>query len=283
VGVIYDYLQKKVPAKKLGTPVLVNIQNITDYIVEASPYFIKDSDMNVSPPWEYAIFEWDVAVPASIREKKRGEFFNHNCMLFDAQLCDEGGWDFQASLYFASDKEDKVYDYFSYDGRITKEGKVTALHAENGVNFLRNEALVNVVTGEEIDLAFHYGEEKWKEDMSAIRYSYLRMVFTALTFANCHNVVIRDTVPHLTRQQRRHGGPAIVYKTIDIPGISVRYKPHVTMSSPEYKRRLHLCRGHFAHHENLFGRLGPRTIWVPTHVKGSAEAGIVVKEYSISP
>jgi len=290
VGVIYNKLLKKVPRKTLGVPVLVNIQNVVDYVMAADEYAVKEKEMNLSPPWDYALFEWDVESPLLMSENN-GEYFTHHGMLIDFFRQEEGGWTFSASLYFASKSSDIIYEYFRYDGEIDEFGKPGNMYSENGVSFQNNEAVINVSTGEAIDLRTKETvgdrvEERWNEDLPAIRYSYLRMVFVALTFANCHNVVICDTVPELTRQMRRQmeriGEPVVVYKTLVIPGTTVQYEGTRTSNGTlNVARRMHLCRGHFAHHENLFGRLGPRTVWVPLHVKGNADTGVVIKDYRV--
>lgn len=286
MGVVYNYLIKHVPHKVLGAPVLVDIQNVVVYAMEAAPS-LSEADMNLAPPWDYSLFEWDVDVPL-VQSERHGEYFTHHGLLLDSsRRTAEAGWDFDAALYFASGVE-QVYEYFRYSGTVNADGTPGKLYAENGVSFQNDEAVVNVATGEATDLSTAAQREDRQRELMRIRYSYLHMVFMALTFANCHNVVVRDTVPRLSRQVRREmarrGEPVVTYKTLVIPGVSTRYENASGASGVRHPaRKLHLCRGHFAHHENLFGRLGPRTVWVPAHVKGTVDTGVVVKDYSIGP
>lgn len=48
------------------------------------------------------------------------------------------------------------------------------------------------------------------------------------------------------------------------------------------QRALHICRGHFKTYQDqgLFGK-HKGTFWVPMHLRGTAEEGIVRKEYKI--
>jgi hypothetical protein len=157
----------------------------------------------------------------------------------------------------------------------------------NAPDFQGDEVAVNVLSGEiSYEGPPNPVDAAEKRELLLIRYSYLRMVLMALTFANCHNVKVIDTVPQYSRQVRRsmerRGESIVVYKTLSIPGTTVRYESTSEADgSTRIVRKMHMCRGHFAHYENLFGRLGPRTVWVPLHVKGNATHGVVVKDYKV--
>jgi len=103
------------------------------------------------------------------------------------------------------------------------------------------------------------------------------------TFANCHNVQVVERVRQRTRQQRRHGTPEFHYKTLDIGPMTrvLEREGHIASNGPQ--KALHICRGYFAHHTNFFGRGEERTVFVPQHTRGSAEQGVTVKDYRVTP
>lgn len=53
------------------------------------------------------------------------------------------------------------------------------------------------------------------------------------------------------------------------------------------RRALHICRGHFATYTEdkpRFGRPGEHgSFWIPQHVRGSVERGVVVSDYNVKP
>ncbi|HEY7305769.1 MAG TPA: hypothetical protein VH601_16710 [Bryobacteraceae bacterium] len=111
----------------------------------------------------------------------------------------------------------------------------------------------------------------------------------ACCFANCKNVTLQP-VP-VSRQMRRfaerHNQPVFEHHVLVID--PSRSAPHACpKSSPDTDavRALHLCRGHFARYGEafgtgkLFGKLEGQ-FWIPQHVRGHAEQGVVTKDYKI--
>jgi hypothetical protein len=99
----------------------------------------------------------------------------------------------------------------------------------------------------------------------------------------CKNVAAHDVLPTVSRQMRRHGGVPLTYKVIDIGPATRVLKNEGGVAHNGLKRALHICRGHFAHYTAdalLFGKY-EGTFWHPMHVRGSAKAGIVVKDYRV--
>jgi len=104
-------------------------------------------------------------------------------------------------------------------------------------------------------------------------------------FSNCRNVTVHDSTPALSRQQRRHGPPAITYKVLDIAPMTRVLHDEGDIEHNGIKKALHICRGHFSHYTSekpLFGKY-EGTFWTPMHLRGSAEHGIVVKDYQVEP
>jgi hypothetical protein len=244
-------------------PVVVDIQNVADYAYDNTDS--KDYASVVSP-WPAAIFEWSTF-------KHGGE--NDIAVMFFQERA-EKIWSYWAAAVLRY--KGQLFEDFVFHGTIQEDGSPSEVEWAEGKDF-KSLSSIDFITPEGVRT-----ELPKNVDAGDIAAAYLNVVMLALSFANCHNVITQDIVPHQTRQQRRHSEPSISYKVLNIPGFSTQYKsaaqgyPTDSLS----QRRLHLCRGHFAHHENMFGRLGPRTVWVPAHVKGSVDAGIILKEYRIS-
>ena len=131
------------------------------------------------------------------------------------------------------------------------------------------------------------GAESWRQFFAWFR-SVSAVTMMTFKFANCRNVELVEQRP--TRQQRRarerRGELESVWHTLVInPNLTRRLtvaERGCAADSPA--KRLHICRGHFATYTEerpLFGRYAGR-FWVPAHVRGLAEAGIVHKGYTAS-
>lgn len=106
-----------------------------------------------------------------------------------------------------------------------------------------------------------------------------------LAFMNCRNVTVQDHLP--TRQQRRalqrQGDPVVTFKTLTIEPMRRVLSSEGQMDQVGLKKALHICRGHFAHYSDdkpLFGKYSGQ-FWRPAHVRGTTEAGEVVKDYAV--
>ena len=109
-------------------------------------------------------------------------------------------------------------------------------------------------------------------------------VLFAFQFANCRNVDVVEVLP--TRQQRRasqrSGEPIFSHYVLEIDANTQRKVYPKGLPLPSHKR-LHICRGHFATYTEdapLFGKLTGR-FWVPAHVRGTVDAGVVTKDYRL--
>jgi len=113
-------------------------------------------------------------------------------------------------------------------------------------------------------------------------------IFLALSFINCRNTSLVDAEPpaKLNRRRMKRGKPPLVkYKVLEIEPMRQVLRKAGQQHGVEQLRALHICRGHFAHYTNeakLFGRHAG-TFWRPSHVRGTAEAGEIVKDYEIGP
>jgi hypothetical protein len=108
----------------------------------------------------------------------------------------------------------------------------------------------------------------------------------AAALLNCKNVFMQD-VPLTGSQQRaaKRGEPAVKYKELVVRPLAPKTRADSDgSSSGDAAIPLHQCRGHFRHYEEgastgLFGRGVFGTFWVPAHVRGKEENGVVNKDY----
>lgn len=110
-------------------------------------------------------------------------------------------------------------------------------------------------------------------------------VSLAIMFLNCRNVVeVENKRPPLDRHARRRGDiPYVVYKTLAVKPISKRYASKDEGQPQEKVMPLHLVRGHFktfTEEKPLLGKIVGR-FWWPSHARGSAEIGLVHKDYQL--
>lgn len=106
----------------------------------------------------------------------------------------------------------------------------------------------------------------------------------AMSFLHCKNVVRRDATESEgppAKWLRRHKAPAVRYHVLDINPMREVLRTEGGIEHNGLKKALHICRGHFATYtedKKLFGK-HTGTFWVPAHVRGNAECGVVDKDY----
>ena len=116
--------------------------------------------------------------------------------------------------------------------------------------------------------------------------SQLRIPLLALSFLHCKNVVVHDATESAgppAKWLRRQRQPTLRYHVLDIDPMRKVLRTEGQSETTGLKRALHICRGHFARYTPeapLFGKhVG--TFWHPSHVRGTAEAGQVEKDYRV--
>jgi hypothetical protein len=105
-----------------------------------------------------------------------------------------------------------------------------------------------------------------------------------LSFLHCRNVARPEI--DCNREDRWHQKtrvPRMKFYTLDINPMREVLRVEGHSEENGIRRALHICRGHFAHYSEekpLFGKY-PGTFWVPDHVRGTSEAGVVIKDYRV--
>jgi len=115
--------------------------------------------------------------------------------------------------------------------------------------------------------------------------------FMALSLMSCKNVK-RVLAPEekksrqVRRAEERHPDRAVNlvrYYTLEIDPMKKVLETEGGASANGLKKAMHICRGHFATYEPerpLLGKYAGR-FWVPAHIRGSLDRGLVVKDYAV--
>jgi hypothetical protein len=107
----------------------------------------------------------------------------------------------------------------------------------------------------------------------------------ALSFCHCKNVTVSTRQPLKKGKPERYRGiPRATYHTLEIQPMRTILRTEGHSDTEGLRQALHICRGHFKDYsrgKGLFGRL-PGLYWWESHVRGSAESGLVRKEYAVA-
>jgi hypothetical protein len=112
----------------------------------------------------------------------------------------------------------------------------------------------------------------------------LDMLCRFTSFLSCQNTRKRlETPPEKLQKKRakKNKPPLSSYYVLEL-------KPTVSTQGAlkgQWTNRVHLCRGHmreYTEDKPLFGRITGR-FWIPPHVRGNKQQGVIHKDYSIDP
>jgi hypothetical protein len=124
------------------------------------------------------------------------------------------------------------------------------------------------------------------DGMKRLASQCLAMWLMANLLLNCKNVHAREQPCSLKlakRYQERHGHKRPRYYVLDIEPMRQKFRDaNGGKDGISLAKALHICRGHFKDYREkpLFGKVSGMFWWQP-HVRGTAEAGIVEKDYRI--
>lgn len=109
--------------------------------------------------------------------------------------------------------------------------------------------------------------------------------FLAFAFSHCKNVSIAEqTLPRAARRRLERAGKAdVTFRVLSIDPMRTVLQSEGNINHNGLKKALHICRGNFAHYSEdkpLFGKYAG-TFWRPAHVRGTAEAGMIGKDYAV--
>lgn len=129
-----------------------------------------------------------------------------------------------------------------------------------------------------------------EEDRGQILNEMLTILWVGLTFCHCRNIVI-EKVPvcrTVRRRAERNREPVVEHHHLVIEPIrKILNKEGGLTEHGDLVRAMHICRGHFAHYGEqfgtgkLFGKYEGQ-FWMPQHLRGNLDKGIVTKDYAIA-
>jgi len=268
-------LCEEIGLEELGSPVVVDIQNVANYVEAGDRGNLVDDlkSFPVMPPWPRAAFEFATGDRVRLCVLSQVLSPGNALPLFPEDeglvVPDDG---FMVSMDTYADMEPGAMRAGTSMFHVATDGLLA--------DFGDAGAAVHTVH----DPSKHLTREQLDAIVGLLRIATLR-VFSACLFCHCKNVAIRDHTPHMTRQQRRHSPPAITYKVLDIAPMTRVLRDEGGIEHNGLKKALHICRGHFAHYgpdAKLFGKY-EGSFWHPMHTRGSAKNGVVVKDYKVSP
>ena len=108
----------------------------------------------------------------------------------------------------------------------------------------------------------------------------------AVSFMHCKNVVLENRAPHERRSRqwlKKKGRKLVRYHVLEIDRMKTVLATEGQEGEVGLKRALHICRGHFKDYREgagLFGKY-PVLVWTPDHLRGSADQGVVLKDYKV--
>ena len=110
-------------------------------------------------------------------------------------------------------------------------------------------------------------------------------MFLALSFMSCKNVRHVEHIPggKLEKARLKRGRkPTLRYYTLEIDPMREVLRREGHSDTLGLKQAMHICRGHFKDYRQsgLFGKI-KGVFWWDQAVRGTAEAGVVVKDYSV--
>lgn len=160
------------------------------------------------------------------------------------------------------------------------------------VSFMFLDRLGNIIGRPMLHIAWeHLYEDRSEQQIQGLINYMWELEFCllmGLAFMNCKNVSVVENQPdRRINRERRDAGlkPFVRYHTINIEPMKKVLRTEGNIETEGIKKALHICRGHFATYSEerpLFGKVSG-TFWVPAHVRGSADKGVVFSDYKVNP
>lgn len=280
----------------------LDIQNVTDYYYFGTGETFEDSynDFpNIAPPWEKCWLEW--TLPNKIRIKNETKTIETapgtTAVLVLARehphsdLVPEARWEMDFHCFLPSTINPYIgwYKYFvDENGRVIfKPGPPPAISKSGPSPDLR--ILPRAISPHYMAIAQEAGMSP-QSLMETIEASCVDPVWLAFCFCHCKNVQLKEHSPNKkesSAHRRIYGAPLVKYHTLEIDPMKKILRHEGQSETLGLKRALSICRGHFSEYGpefgkgKLFGKLEGR-FWIPQHLTGSAEHGVIKKDYAIN-
>jgi len=176
---------------------------------------------------------------------------------------------------------------------ICTDDRPAKMLTATGVGFIVPLSADGVSTGLAFPIVDPFVRELWRssgrtlDDTLGDFTSAMGVACMTLALLHCKNVRTEERVPDPGLQKHRMvlgKPPAVTYRTLVIDPMRAAGAAGAAGAGDSPARAYHLVRGHFAVYSAerpLFGKHAG-TFFVPAHVRGSAEAGIVLKDYALA-
>lgn len=195
----------------------------------------------------------------------------HNTMTKEAvnKIIEQNPYKIVSIIFVIKDKFDEIYEPGTISFLITKKGRP--------IKYPKND--------HEMSMFFNEGKKyEVTDDMTSHISSFCGHLFHSLQMLNCKNVKEKNHSPDpsLAKKQRKTKGSAQTeYKTlvVEVPEKTSSGNGNGDVPS----KRQHFVRGHFRHLDSDYFTEEKKgtSVWIPPHVRGSDEEGIVKKDYSV--
>lgn len=136
---------------------------------------------------------------------------------------------------------------------------------------------------------FATDHEKCRDAASDVG-QFIQTILMALALLNCKNVSTVATEPdrELNRNRRKAGlEPFVKFHTLRIETLGRKVRKPGQSAGERFDKAWHLARGYFSHYtpeKPLFGIEGLHgDFWIPSHVRGKKEVGVIHKDYQVEP
>lgn len=270
--------------------VVFRIQNVADYFYRNSRRDIDDWRIgedfpNIAPPYPNYFMEYRLRrdclpmlgseIPHAIGVLTVASDVSQVTLpVFRAAL--DQRWEMQSLVFTQMRRDEVVIPQIAVLSRLDSNGRP-----------IEDEQMGGIV-GRDYD---RYLENRPFTDEEFASFSAFARLFyypalLANTFLHCRGVEIIQETPDqgLSRvYQRRHQRPLVRFHVLNIRPMQEVIRREGGLESAGLSRALHIVRGHFADYREgrgLFGR-HHALVWMPAHLKGSIQQGIVTKDYDV--
>lgn len=269
---------------KESKPIIIEISDVAHYLYEDDPkenWELNKGDFpNIIPSWPSSWWEWQVPKytnsNGTIRKLGWDGLERVGAYVFAREYRPSPektlkGWGvFITTIVPHPHKKNTLLYWLSCAYKVDCDGRIPEPHDKNIMWAINNTLAQNVAM-----------QGVSPGDLCTILFP----LWLAMSFCHCKNVTIqkhhRDEP--LIKARRKQGLPCVVYHTVDIVPVRKILEAASGNSNNGLKRRLHICRGHFAHYieRGLFGKYFG-TFWHPMHTRGEVSIGSVEKDYHVS-
>lgn len=279
----YAPTAKKALENAIENAAVIVADNVSDFYYEdpKETYDIERDFPNLAPPFPKMWIEYRFSGTINEAGKISHRESHYIGILFTSRRQERGGWCYRAEPFLSQKRAKEP---------IGPLGGVLIGVSPDGAYrpAARHMRFADGRIGVPCEVA--NAEQLSELERSAVVDSCLNVIkpaLLAISFMHCRNVETREgprpPIALDKKWRKRYGRPLVRYKVIDIDPMRRVLESEGGASTNGLKKALHICRGHFATYTEdapLFGRV-VGTFWKPQHVRGTASAGAVVKDYNV--